>query len=196
MPDKEPTSEASMVRTRDDGYRWLATETVKTAFDDYVEWLRKPNYDRELEVIRSYGDEIRSLYYTIKRYKEWADETGTEDVKDFMRTVKARYKAIYDTLEQNSPFNLMPADAKLSYAYLSRKRTVGARTLKSLLRAAYTAQRSYGAYLTRAMNANISRKAYGAQIERFVNSDQFNLYTDGKLAPSEFFKEARRQANE
>ena len=185
-----------MVRTRDDGYRWLATETVKTAFDDYVEWLKKPDYDRELEVIRSYGDEIRSLYYTIKRYKEWAEGTGTEDAKDFMRTVKARYKAIYDVLEQNSPFNLMPADAKLSYAYLSRKRTGNARTLKSLLRAAYTAQRSYGAYLTRAMNANISRKAYGKQIERFVNSDQFMLYMNGKFHPGLFFSEARKRAKE
>ena len=195
---REPTSEAFKVSTPEDGYRWLATETVRTAFEEYVEWLKKPDFDDELTVIRSKGDEIKNLYKAAKDYEEWAKEESPdeEEVKHFMSIVKAEYREIFNVLKENSPFDLMPSDVEKSYPYASTKRMKGVKTLHGLVRASYTVQRSYSAYLTRASNANKHRKAYGKHIEDFVNSDQFSLYTDGKLAPSEFFKEARRQANE
>lgn len=195
---REPTSEAFKVSTPEDGYRWLATETVRAAFEDYVEWLKKPDFENELTVIRSKGDEIKNLYKAAKDYEEWAKEESPDDeeIKHFMSIVKAEYREIFNVLKENSPFDLMPSDVEKSYPYASTKRMKGVKTLHGLVRASYTVQRSYSAYLTRASNANKHRKAYGKHIEDFVNSDQFALYTDGKLAPSEFFKEARRQANE
>ena len=195
---RDPTSEAFKVNTPEDGYRWLATETVRTAFEDYVEWLKKPDFDGELSVIRSKGDEIKNLYKAAKDYEEWAKEErpDNEAVKGFINMVKSAYKDIFNVLKENCPFMLMPSDVEKSYPYASTKRMKGVRTLHGLVRASYTVQRSYSAYLTRASNANKHRKAYGKHIEDFVNSDQFALYTGGKLAPSEFFKEARRQANE
>ena len=195
---RDPTSESFKVNTPEDGYRWLATETVRTAFEDYVEWLKKPDFDDELSVIRSKGDEIKNLYKAAKDYEEWAKEENpdNEEVKGFINMVKSAYKDIFNVLKENCPFMLMPSDVEKSYPYASTKRMKGVRTLHGLVRASYTAQRSYNSYLTRANNANKHRKAYGKHIEDFVNSDQFALYTGGKLAPSEFFKEARRQANE
>lgn len=195
---REQTSEAFKVSTPEDGYRWLATETVRTAFEDYVSFLRKPDFDKELDVIRQQGDAIRGLYQTAKDYEAWAKETkpSEEEVKNFLSLMKSEYREIIEELKDNSPFGLMPADLQHSYPYATWKRIKNARTIKGICRAAYIAQRSYSAYLTRAINANKHRKAIGKHIEDFVNSDQFTLYTGGKLAPSEFFKEARRQANE
>lgn len=175
--------QAGNTATIDECYRTLATEIVRKAVEDYMEYLVHPNFAEELEAARELYTEARAIREIAKKIKP----DDVEELRVFLhrRVREVDFEGVYKP--QKGCENRLPG---LIFR-LQKKRM----TKDELFRIAHTYFKTITAYYVWKYEKDKTRRDDAIICENFLRGDDFIFYTRGLVDCEEVIAECRRRVD-
>ena len=170
------------ITTPHEGYRELANVIVAQAADDYVTYLIKPNFDKEASALEEPAKEAVAMKRVI-RYMEDTNGMIEAVIKLFLEVTDKAKKTQYisrGTIKQVDEVEGWLREAK---------------TLSDLRRIASFYCKFWKDRRWVYRDRNIKRKELGEDCVNFFYSDQFYMFTSGKIDPELLMERCKREAD-
>ena len=173
---------ALMSNEIDECYRTLATEIVRKAVEDYMEYMVRPNFAEELEAARELYTEARAIREIAKRVQRH----DVEDLRSFLlrRIREVNFEGVYQP--HKGCVNRLPG----LIVKLERKRAMSA---EELFHIAHTYYKVITAYYGGKYEKDKTRRDDAKICAEFLRSEDFIFYTGGLVDPEEVIAECERR---